>query len=364
MPVRAPAVRVPVQNRRHLPFKAGSGATLDTDTPVLHSGVLQVAGDFFQFDLYEGCGRDDLLLPATDKHLIKRSLDSSLRCELSCGTPKDVGPMTTGDVALVRAGLEARWRRSRVNLASIDVRSSKAWLARQVYGETDVARAQDEFVPAACLVDPFILRIGLALRVKMRELLAASQMFAAEGAVLLLRRHLLRRVSRHQPGTAEPGRDRLGGWRLRRVKAATEVAETTLTLETLAARVGLGATHFCTGSRQSTGLPPHRWQIGLRTQRSKVLFNDPRLSLTEVTLACGYASSSHFANSFGRATSVTPSTYWCGSQKGRRCEMSGRNECGGLASSETCRRSERHARVWEGAFVTSARLWRTLPARS
>jgi AraC-like DNA-binding protein len=93
------------------------------------------------------------------------------------------------------------------------------------------------------------------------------------------------------------------------VTAAMEAAETSLSLETLARMVGLGPAHFCTAFRQSTGLPPRRWQLRLRTERAKTLLADPWLSLTEIALACGYASSSHFATSFRRATGVSPSMY-------------------------------------------------------
>jgi AraC-like DNA-binding protein len=250
--------------------------------------VFRVEGDFFQFDLHEGWHRADLTC---------------------CGTSRYVGRMTTGDIALVPAACEGRWRWSGVNQMSMDVRICKDWLARQVWDEPGAARAEIELVPVTCKHDPFILQIGLALVEEMRAPLAASRRFAAESAALLLGRHLRRRYARQRPVSADSKCGGLAGWQLRRVKGAMEAAETSLSLEALATMVGLSPAHFCTAFRQSTGVPPRRWQMRLRTERAKTLLADPRLPLTEIALACGYASSSHFATSFRRATGVSPSMY-------------------------------------------------------
>ena len=297
-----PMVHTPAEMRPHVFFSAPDRLAFAS-----RDHVLRADGDFFQFDLHEAWHHADLVLPATDKHLIRILLDSSVQCEFSCGTSRHVGRMTTGDIALVPAACEGRWRWSGLNQTSMDVRICKDWLARQMWDEPGAACARIELIPVTCRNDPFILQIGLALVEEMRAPLAASRKFAAESAALLLGRHLQRRYARHVPVNADPKCGGLAGWQLRRVKAAMEAAETSLSLEALATMVGLSPAHFCTAFRQSTGLPPRRWQMRLRTERAKTLLADPRLSLTEIALACGYASSSHFATSFRRATGMTPS---------------------------------------------------------
>jgi len=295
--------------RNNFLFTGADCLEFTSDFAAAGDRVFRVEGDFFQFDLHEGWHRADLVLPATDKHLIKILLDSSVRYEFSCGTSRYVGRMTTGDIALVPAVCEARWRWSGLNQTSMDVRICKNWLARQMWDEPGAARAEIELVPLACRNDPFILQIGLALADEMRAPLAASRKFGAESAALLLGRHLQQRYARQRPVSADRKWGGLAGWQLRRVKAAMEVSETSLSLDALARMVGLSPAHFCTAFRQSTGLPPRRWQMRLRTERAKALVADPRLPLTEIALACGYASSSHFATSFRRATGMTPSMY-------------------------------------------------------
>jgi AraC-like DNA-binding protein len=304
-----PATRGLGETRNNFLFTGADCFEFTSDLAAAGDRVFRAEGDFFQCDLYEGWHHADLILPATDKHLIRILLDSSVRCEFSCGTSRHVGRMTTGDIALLPASCEARWRWSGLNQTSMDVRISKDWLARQMWDELGAAHAEIELVPAPCRNDPFILQIGLALADEMRAPLAASRKFAAESAALLLGRHLQRRYARHRPVSADPKCGGLAGWQLRRVKSAMEAAEMSLSLEALATMAGLSPAHFCTAFRQSTGLPPRRWQMRLRTERAKTLLADPRLSLTEIALACGYASSSHFATSFRRATGMTPSMY-------------------------------------------------------
>jgi AraC-like DNA-binding protein len=293
---------VPRETRLHLLFTVPDMS--EVENPVLRAG-----GESFRFDLHEGWHQADLNLPATDKHLIRILLDSSVRCEFSCGTSVHVGRMTTGDIALIPAECEGRWRWSGLNQASMDVRICKNWLALQMSDDPGAARAEIELIPVAFRNDPFILQIGLALVDEMRAPLADSRQFAAESAAFLLGRHLQRRYARHRPVSGDAKGGGLAGWQLRRVTAAMEAAETTFSLEALATMVGTSPAHFCTAFRHSTGLPPHRWQMRQRTERAKTLLADPGLSLTEIALVCGYASSSHFATSFRRATGMTPSTY-------------------------------------------------------
>jgi AraC-like DNA-binding protein len=280
-----------------------------SDSAAAGNRVLRAGGDFFQFDLHDGWHHADLVLPATNDHLIRILLDSSVQCEFSCGTSRHVGRMTTGDIALVPAACEGRWRWAGLNQSSMDVRICKDWLAQQMWDEPGAAHAEIELLPVTCRNDPFVLQIGLALVEEMRAPSAPSRDFAAESAALLLGRHLHRRYARHCIVGADPKCGGLAGWRLRRVKSAMEAAETSLSLEALATMVGLSPAHFCTAFRQSTGLPPRRWQMRLRIERAKTLLADPRQSLTEIALTCGYASSSHFATSFRRETGMTPSMY-------------------------------------------------------
>ena len=82
-----------------------------------------------------------------------------------------------------------------------------------------------------------------------------------------------------------------------------------LPLEQLALVARLKRSHFSSAFRGSTGMSPHRFVLERRIQRAKKLLADPRFSVTDVALACGFASASHFATAFRAATGITPRDY-------------------------------------------------------
>jgi AraC family transcriptional regulator len=149
---------------------------------------------------------------------------------------------------------------------------------------------------------------ALMLRI-WQEALAGTQESAlvADTAWTSVAALLLRASGRSTPLTVHGG---LAGWQLRRI---TEHIQDRLTedvsLNELAGLAGLSPRHLCTAFRQSTGLPPHRWQIERRVERAKAMLTDPAVPVTDVALACGFGTPSHFATMFRRATGCTPSAW-------------------------------------------------------
>lgn len=56
-------------------------------------------------------------------------------------------------------------------------------------------------------------------------------------------------------------------------------------------------------------LTPHRWLVQRRIARACEMLADPRVSVTEIALACGFSSSQHFATAFRKHMGATPSAY-------------------------------------------------------
>lgn len=82
-----------------------------------------------------------------------------------------------------------------------------------------------------------------------------------------------------------------------------------LTLGAMAREAALSETHFAHMFRISFGMPPHVWLQARRLAKARQLLAQDRLSLTEVAMACGYSSPSHFSNRFRTALDLTPSHY-------------------------------------------------------
>lgn len=65
--------------------------------------------------------------------------------------------------------------------------------------------------------------------------------------------------------------------------------------------------HFARAFKHSSGLSPHGYVTERRLQRALVLLRSGPMGVTETALACGFASSSHFAARFGRRFGFNPS---------------------------------------------------------
>ena len=75
----------------------------------------------------------------------------------------------------------------------------------------------------------------------------------------------------------------------------------------LAAQVSLSEYHFARMFRKSMGVAPHQFVMQRRMARAKALLLSSNQSLTDIALACGFNSASHFSNRFKAAKGITPS---------------------------------------------------------
>ncbi|NKC34331.1 AraC family transcriptional regulator [Falsiroseomonas selenitidurans] len=134
---------------------------------------------------------------------------------------------------------------------------------------------------------------------------AASRLYA-EGATIAIMGALLRAAGQ----VPKPARGGLAPWQLKRVQAAIEdrLAED-LGLAELAALVGLSPWHFCRAFRESTGLPPQRWQLARRVARAAELLLATELPVTEIAAAVGYDDPGQLATLFRKRLGTTPSRY-------------------------------------------------------
>ena len=97
---------------------------------------------------------------------------------------------------------------------------------------------------------------------------------------------------------------------LRRVREFIEThLEENLSIEALAAIVGLSMYHFARAFKQSEGMTPHEYLVQRRVRRAQDLLVATDLPLSEIALASGFADQSHCARRFREHVGVTPSSY-------------------------------------------------------
>jgi len=99
----------------------------------------------------------------------------------------------------------------------------------------------------------------------------------------------------------------LAPWQARRVVEylMQHLAED-VSLEDLAAITGLSRFHLCRAFKQTTGLPPHRWQIARRVERAQQMLSDRDFGIAEIALAVGFANQTHLSRAFRQATGMSP----------------------------------------------------------
>jgi AraC family transcriptional regulator len=61
--------------------------------------------------------------------------------------------------------------------------------------------------------------------------------------------------------------------------------------------------------KTSKGEPPHRYLQRLRVEKAKRLISGTETELSDIALACGFATQSHFSACFRKSTGFTPSAW-------------------------------------------------------
>lgn len=80
-----------------------------------------------------------------------------------------------------------------------------------------------------------------------------------------------------------------------------------LTLADLAQEAALSEYHFARMFSLSMKMAPHQYVMQRRMTRAQELVRNTSLPLTEIALACGFSSASHFSNRFKSVLGMTPS---------------------------------------------------------
>lgn len=71
----------------------------------------------------------------------------------------------------------------------------------------------------------------------------------------------------------------------------------------------MSESHFIRCFKKETGISPMEYLIEIRLNKAKKLLVSETKSITEISLMCGFNSTSHFSSSFTKHNSVSPSDY-------------------------------------------------------
>lgn len=91
---------------------------------------------------------------------------------------------------------------------------------------------------------------------------------------------------------------------LDRLSETVEVAD-------LARACALSRSHFSRAFKCSTGLSPQDWIRQQRLARAKQLIQSTDMTLTQISLECGFCDQAHFCHIFTRSEGINPFAWRC-----------------------------------------------------
>lgn len=104
----------------------------------------------------------------------------------------------------------------------------------------------------------------------------------------------------------------LNSWRERLAKKLIlERLSETIEVAELASACALSRSHFSRAFKCTTGLSPQDWIRHQRIARAKHLIRSTDLSLTQISLECGFCDQAHFCHMFTRSEGINPFAWRC-----------------------------------------------------
>jgi AraC family transcriptional regulator len=174
-----------------------------------------------------------------------------------------------------------------------------------------------ELVPKIGFADPLLEQLVIAL---LGEASAGDNMvgdglyvdhLARLIAIRLLREHsnLPRRV--RAPASVPRGSSSAAATAVDAAKELIDasLAESNLSLMTLADLVGLAPHRLATEFRRATGTPLHQYVISRRVERARSLLADTDEPIAQIAYATGFATQAHLTNTFRRIVGTTPGQF-------------------------------------------------------
>ncbi|PZQ47545.1 MAG: AraC family transcriptional regulator [Rhodovulum sulfidophilum] len=118
--------------------------------------------------------------------------------------------------------------------------------------------------------------------------------------------HLLRRYAAIERAEHDPP----AGLSPARRRAIVDYVEANLgealTLEAMAAELGLGPCAFARAFRRGFGVPPHAYVIARRVERARRMLVETTRPIKAIAAACGFADQAHLTRLFARELGTTP----------------------------------------------------------
>jgi len=99
----------------------------------------------------------------------------------------------------------------------------------------------------------------------------------------------------------------LSPWQERRAKEMmASHMDRGLSIAQIASECSLSRSHFSRAFKKNTGISPRDWFLQMRLDKAKSLLTETQLTISRISLDCGFADQSHFTRVFTRVIGLTP----------------------------------------------------------
>lgn len=176
------------------------------------------------------------------------------------------------------------------------------------------------------LLDPLLCELACALERQCVEGEPLGALYTESLATMLVS-CVLAKYAGDAAGAMPPSRSGPGGLApAQQARICGHIRERlgeNISLRELAELTGYSPAHFMRLFQQTFGQSPHQFLLDQRVERAKLLLRGDHHTLSDVALACGFSSPSHFGASFARRTGMSPGRY----RSARRQRGSGSQHC-------------------------------------
>ena len=172
----------------------------------------------------------------------------------------------------------------------------------------EVTLIEKSLAPAQSIDDARLAALMQAMRQEVREGCSSGRLFG-ESISLALLAYLAGRYSTLRYG----GTGRLSPAQKRCLTDyIRENLTSDITVIELAGLVQMSPSHFARTFKTSLGMAPYRFVMSERIEEAKDMLATTKLSASQIAMALGFASQSHFAKVFRQFAGVTPKQYKAG----------------------------------------------------
>lgn len=179
---------------------------------------------------------------------------------------------------------------------------------RLVQDIADEAGQKLSFAPQpAVQEDPFVLALAREVVAELDGGNPCGRLFAQTMA-----RSLALHIARRYSAIARPREKtpRIAPAKLRLLFAYIEAhLATELSIDRLAATVGLSSYHFCRAFKAETGTSPHQYVLAKRIEAAAGQMKNREVSIGDIAFSLGFSDASSFGKSFRRQFGMSPSRY-------------------------------------------------------